>query len=436
MKLNITRKLALSYLVVAATTLVALVYALTNMREQTRRTTHVFAVEFKALALSRDLRNNVLAQETLSKQFEILKSPELVELLDRREQEFDVLWSRFVSLDGSAQDLETTIGRYRDRRMAARSAMEKAELAAADAAVLEDLSVVRSTLLQELDGFRGLQAQHIDDQLQTLSEHGRSAYQWTLFLVIVGLLVGAPIAFSVALSIHRSVNRLVQATQAIGSGRFDFPIEESEDELGHLAREFADMGRKLQSLERERLDANPLTHLPGNLAIDRELERRIRAGIPFAHIYIDLDNFKVYNDRYGYQRGSEVLARVGELIGEVVRELGSEDDLIGHVGGDDYIVLSTPERAETLAEGLIASFDALAPRFYSEEDQNARSFPGTDRYGVERTFPLMSMSVAVVCSDNLAQPTASGISRECARMKEHLKNLPGSNLLIDRRKDR
>jgi diguanylate cyclase (GGDEF)-like protein len=436
MKLTVTRKLALSYVVIALTSLIAIIYALTNLRTQTENTAHLFGVDFKALTLSRDLRNNVLAQETLGKQFAILKSPELVELLDGREREFDLLWVRFANLNGAARGLDGTVATYRDRRMQARVAMEKTEFTTEDDTALEQLSAVRTGLLQELDGFRGRQGHHIDDVLQSLSEHSRSAYQWTLFLVIVGMLIGAPIALSVALSIHRSVYRLVQATQAFGSGQFAYRLDETSDEFGHLAREFLDMGRKLQDLEQERLDANPLTHLPGNLAIDRELQLRIKANIPFAHTYIDLDNFKAYNDRYGYQRGSDLIARVGDLIREVVAKCGSDDDLVGHVGGDDYIVLSTPEKAEDLAEGLIEKFDAMVPSFYSEEDREKGAFVAKDRYGVERTFPLMSISVAVVCSDNVNQPTALGISRECARMKEHLKNLPGSNYLVDRRKDR
>jgi diguanylate cyclase (GGDEF)-like protein len=203
-----------------------------------------------------------------------------------------------------------------------------------------------------------------------------------------------------------------------------------------LAREFADMGQKLRDLQNLHLDANPLTRLPGNLTIERELNGRIAEGRPFAHIYIDLDYFKAYNDRYGYHSGSNIIARVGVLIQEVVKVLGNEGDLIGHIGGDDYVILSTPEKAQAIAADLLQRFDAIVPEFYTEEDRQAGFFMEKDRYGVERRFPLLSMSIAIVCTDNLRNPTAEAIGRECAKMKEHLKKLPGSNFLLDRREKR
>jgi GGDEF domain-containing protein len=196
------------------------------------------------------------------------------------------------------------------------------------------------------------------------------------------------------------------------------------------------MEHKLNELQRLNLDANPLTRLPGNLAIDRELENRIASDRPFAHIYIDLDYFKAYNDRYGYLSGSEIIARVGSMIKDVAVRLGNAEDLIGHIGGDDYVVLSTPDRAEAISAALIREFDAMVPGFYSEQDRVAGFFKGQDRYGVERQFPLLSMSIAIVCSDNLRNPSAEAIGRECAKMKEYLKKLPGSNYLLDRREKR
>ncbi len=194
------------------------------------------------------------------------------------------------------------------------------------------------------------------------------------------------------------------------------------------------MGQKLRELEQLQLDANPLTLLPGNLAIDREVEMRIGRREPFSHLYIDLDNFKVYSDRYGYKAGSDVLARVGELLKEVIGEYGSSQDLVGHIGGDDYVVISTLESGELLAQKIIAAFDKLSPSFYSVEDRKAGSFTGEDRYGVKRIFPLMTISIAVIPSDHYEYPSRLAISQDCARVKEYLKVQEGSNYMLERRK--
>ena len=152
-----------------------------------------------------------------------------------------------------------------------------------------------------------------------------------------------------------------------------------------------------------------------------------------ADSYIDLDNFKVYSDRYGYKAGSDVLARVGQLLKEVIGEYGSSQDLVGHIGGDDYVVLSSLDSGELLAQKIIAGFTLLVPSFYNAEDREAGSFAGEDRYGVVRTFSLMTISIAVIASDHYDYPSRLAISQDCARVKEYLKIQEGSNYMLETR---
>jgi diguanylate cyclase (GGDEF)-like protein len=196
------------------------------------------------------------------------------------------------------------------------------------------------------------------------------------------------------------------------------------------------MALKLMELEKINLDANPLTRLPGNLAIDRKLEECIEKEIPFAHLYIDLDNFKAYGDHYGYKHGSDAINMVGKLLQEVVRKHGGEADLVGHIGGDDYVILTDPERCEVIAKTVISTFDSRIHELYNKKDFKAGFILGTDRHGVKRSFPLLTMSIAITLSENLNYPSILEISNNCARMKEHLKRLKNSNYLIDRRKQR
>jgi hypothetical protein len=117
-----------------------------------------------------------------------------------------------------------------------------------------------------------------------------------------------------------------------------------------------------------------------------------------------------------------------------VERHGGDDDLVGHIGGDDYVVLTTPDRAETLAKDIIKTFDSRVPELYQQNDLEAGFIIGKDRDGLKRSFPLLTISIAVTLSENMVHPTPLSISLSCAKMKEHLKQLKTSNDLIDRRK--
>ncbi|MCK4503068.1 MAG: diguanylate cyclase, partial [Desulfuromonadales bacterium] len=294
---------------------------------------------------------------------------------------------------------------------------------------------LRVQLLNFLAEFRQRQQQTINTGLAELSDHTDRAFQMTALLSLLGICLSAPVSLAVIISIHRSVKELKRATQSISAGRFDHhPELKGSDEFAQLASDFVNMGQKLGELEQLSLDANPLTQLPGNLAIDRDMEQRISSREPFSHLYIDLDNFKVYSDRYGYKAGSEVLAKIGELLKQVVGEYGSSDDFVGHIGGDDYVIICNLEAGELLAQKIIAGFNLLVPSFYTAEDKTAGSFVGEDRYGVKRTFPLMTISIAVIPSDHYEYPSRLAISQDCARVKEYLKIQDGSNYMVERRK--
>ena len=124
---------------------------------------------------------------------------------------------------------------------------------------------------------------------------------------------------------------------------------------------------RLKELEQLSLDASPLTRLPGNIAIERSINRRLREKVSFAMCYLDLDNFKSYNDRYGYIKASDVLKKTGEIIHEAVKRLNDPDAFVGHIGGDDFVVVIDAKHAKAACQSIIADFDAMIPAFYSEE---------------------------------------------------------------------
>jgi GGDEF domain-containing protein len=435
-RFTVTKKIIAGYLVFAFFGLVALAYALNSLHAQTRRAEQLVKGDIRALELARDLRNNLMTQERLEKQFLLLKDAALLQMLGQRHEEFSSDWSSLVSV--SPESLAVFGSSAIDGEASARQQLHlltDRKYAEAQQFAEATLAPQRDGLAERLETFVEGKTSVIEATLSDLPSESDKAFRITFLLAFFGLLCSTPVAVMVIFGMYRSLRELTRATQQVAAGNFDHRIDiNSQDEFGDLAREFVLMGRKLDELEKLHLDANPLTHLPGNLAIDRELEKRIRKGQPFAHMYVDLDHFKAYGDRYGYQAGSTILAEVAGLIRRTVERRGDANDLVGHIGGDDYIVLTAPERVEEIARELIEDFDRKVPDFYSPEDRQAGHFVAGDRFGVERKFPLLTMSVAIILSENLEFTSQQAFSRECAKMKEYLKTLPGSNYLINRRK--
>lgn len=433
---TVTKKVIIGYLVIVFFFLLAVGFALFHLHQQSGQTEQLVNVDFRGFELVRDLQQNLLAQENIEKQLLILRDPALRELRLNRNKELARL-ARSLNRSSFAELLDPLplqVVNYRKLDNALSEALLWHNWS--EAAEISEKSIVpaRVQLLRLLAEVRQEQQERINSGLARLSQRTGDAYQFTLLFTLIGISLSAPVSVAVILSIHRSVRALKEAIREISEGSFEHqPDLSGNDEFSQLANDFNRMGRKLRDLEQIRLDANPLTRLPGNLAIDREIEERINNRTNFSHLYIDLDNFKAYSDRYGYKAGSDVLAQVGEMVLQTVHELGSTADLIGHIGGDDYVVISTPELAEPLAKKLIAEFEKLAPSFYNAEDRQAGAFVGKDRYGIERTFPLMTISIAVNFSDQYEYPSRLAISQDCARLKEYLKIQEGSNYMLERR---
>jgi GGDEF domain-containing protein/CHASE3 domain sensor protein len=439
MKLNltVTRKVVIGYLVVILCGMIAVGYALFSLHEHNRRAEELVGVQFHGFTLLRDLRQNLLAQENLESQLVILQDRQILELLERRTGDLDTLLTNMnaSTLPEYFSFLPTMLEDYvlRSRRLNQVFAENNWQQASAIAAA--ETAPLRSRLLESLNDLGPRHQDALNADLKQLSEESSEAYRLTLMITLIGILLTAPITLKVIGSIRRSVKTLQGATREIAAGNFETSIGiEGNDEFGQLARDFSRMARKLEELEQASLDANPLTRLPGNLAIERALEERIAQQRPFAHLYLDLDNFKVYNDHYGYNAGSNVINRVGALLRRIVDERGGDDDMVGHIGGDDYMILTSPQRAEDLAKSVITEFDRLVPEIYDAKDLQAGFIVGTDRFDIKRSFPLLTISIVITLSENLEHPSLSMISLNCASMKDHLKRLKGSNYLIDRRK--
>jgi diguanylate cyclase (GGDEF)-like protein len=185
---------------------------------------------------------------------------------------------------------------------------------------------------------------------------------------------------------------------------------------------------------RRDLFANPLTRLPGSVSIEKEIQRIIDEGEPFAAIFIDLDNFKAYNDNYGYAAGNRIITFTAHTIMAAIKEYGNPQDFIGHIGGDDFVCLTTPLCVDNVCQEIIRIFDQLIHLHYREEDLERGYIVNEDRRGRVKKFPLMSITLVVITNEETTFDHHLQISEKAAELKRHVKMLQGSNYRKDRRK--
>lgn len=197
-----------------------------------------------------------------------------------------------------------------------------------------------------------------------------------------------------------------------------------------MARVKAILERKTKSIS-----ANPLTFLSGNAVIKAEVEKRIESGMPFATLYADLNNFKSFNDKYGFQRGDEVIKHTAKTIIQALRENGQPNDFIGHIGGDDFIILTAPEKVDKTAASIIELFDGSIGSFYDEEDQKQGFIVSRDRSNNVKQFPIMTISIAVVSTLHTTLTHYGQLSQIAADLKKVAKEAGKSTYVMNRRKD-
>jgi len=193
--------------------------------------------------------------------------------------------------------------------------------------------------------------------------------------------------------------------------------------------------RMILKRSRQGLDANPLTRLPGNLSIDSRIDEALAASRPLAVLYVDLDQFKAYNDAYGYEAGDHVIKTLANILIKATRQVQGPPDFVGHIGGDDFIVLTDPSRMEDIAGRIIAEFDAAVPAFYKESDRQSGRLVSTDRQGNIREFPLLSVSIGICHNAYRRLESLAQVSQLGAELKKHAKEQAGSKYIVDRRKD-
>jgi diguanylate cyclase (GGDEF)-like protein len=195
------------------------------------------------------------------------------------------------------------------------------------------------------------------------------------------------------------------------------------------------LARVRAKVRRANVDSSlqPLTRLPGNIAIEHEMRRRFEAREPWAVIYADLDNFKAFNDHYGFVRGDDAIRLVSTTMSDTLKRIGEESDFLGHIGGDDFIIVTHPQRAENLAKTVAETFDRDVRALYDVSDRTRGWIAAKDRRGNNVRFPLMSLSLAIV-TPSARITSYQSIGEVAAELKSFAKRQPGSFVAMDKRR--
>lgn len=424
-RLSLVQKLIVSFALIGVCLITAVVYAVMGLGTMHHMVDDIARNDLTAATATITLRDAMQAQQRAAGRFLILKQPEFKDIYDRQSEAFRQILAKLrrsgeadlSPLDQAFTDYSALVGRIF-------SGSEVADVVLKRAA---------EKVENAIDVVHREQQKVLDNKLVAAREREERTATWALGLALSGAAFALLVAALLVYSFSSSIGKLQKATHRIAAGDFDHdPHIPAGDEIGALSQDFMRMAVRLKELEQLSLDASPLTRLPGNIAIERSINRRLRDKLSFAMCYLDLDNFKSYNDRYGYIKASEVLKKTGEVIHEAIKRLNDPDAFVGHIGGDDFVVIIDAKLAKAACQAIIADFDAMVPAYYSEEDRTAGAIKGVDRYGVPRVFPLLSMSIAALTCQPGHYATAAEIATAAASVKDRVKESSGSNYIIVR----
>lgn len=280
------------------------------------------------------------------------------------------------------------------------TAADGAEALAAAADLLPDL-VLLDVMMPRLDGF---------EVCQRLRSDGRTKNISVIMLTAKSL----------------SADKVVGLT----AGADDYIIKPF-DPIELVARVKSALRRA-----REMRSINPLTQLPGNVQVQDEVALRASSGVPFALVYVDLDNFKAFNDYYGFFRGDDGIKLLARCVGDAVQRHGGDAGFIGHVGGDDFVAVMDPTVAETAAKDVIECWDTRATSLYDQEDLDAGFIEVPDRRKQTHKYPIMTVSIGIATNAHRPIKNHWEASEIAAEMKQFAKRDARSAYAIDRRRDK
>jgi GGDEF domain-containing protein/CHASE3 domain sensor protein len=441
MNLTLRHKIFLGYLIMISFTVIVAAYAISSFIAINKITSDIIFTDGAATEKLAKLNDALLAQDLFEKRFLTLRQPDAENSFWARSREFKSLLTDIGASEGT---LKNVIGGIRgthesyDMLFTKESSMVKAgklneaeEMSSGPLAAAFNKIVIG---LKDMDSqIKSRQNIRVGDS----NSLGVRALMITIVISTFSLVFGILFASLITNYLTTTIDRLKATANSIRSGNYDnLPEIKGADELTDLAISFKEMSARLKDLEEMNLDANPLTKLPGNLAIEKELLTRLNETQKFSFCLADLDNFKAFNDRYGYARGSDVIKWMGEMLSRIKTEVGAPDDFLGHIGGDDFVIICSPDKVHQFCSRIIEEFDNGIAAFYDPEDVKKGFITSLDRKDNPAVFGIMTISLAVVNTDRTLIREPKEIATKVTELKQYAKTFTKSLYIMDRRRSR
>src|SRR3989304_1849224 len=399
-RLNIAKKLLLGYLPLAVLIVLISIFELSNLKRLNNITYSIINTDAPMIEASDKLIDNVLAQELYGRRYVILKSQEMLSLFWSKSKEFDNIVEHMLSIpdqkDIPADTLNSLHTEYNNVFVKGFEHLGKPS--STPARDFDDrVQAKQEELISLIKKISSEVRTQQNRKIRITSNIGDTAFWVTALIGGAGILFGIGAALFITRNIAISIQQLKAATQEVAEGRFDYtmPDIQNQDELGDLSRAFIEMTKRLKRLEE-----------------------------------MNLDNFKPFNDRYGYARGNEVIQATARVVESAVAEHGTGDDFIGHIGGDDFVVITSLDRYREICGAIIQGFDRMIANFYDPDDRQKGHITGKTRQGNEMTFPIMTISIAIVTSKERQLTTPAQIGEIAAELKEYAKSIQGSIYVV------
>ncbi len=446
-KLNLTQKMLIGYTILTVSSVFIFVYAKSSFQKLNTLNRSILNVDITIQKATRDMMNAIMDQDNYEKRYLILKSNDMLVLFSKRGKDFNAWIEKLVEIQSQKGQSLEELGEFQELNNINKLHMEYETTFAREVDLIKkhapkrayvisnhEMKQIFDKITRALNRMSAIAKNAEELKMEMIGTIGQRVFLGTTILWVISVILGVLVGLLVTYHITSSIHKLKIVAEHIAEGDFDYdPQIKTADEIGSLAAAFADMGRRLKKLEMMYLDASPLTHLAGGIAVENIVKKRIESGNPMAFCLLDIDNFKSFNDRYGYALGNQVIKETAKIIESTVKTFGSPDDFVGHIGGDDFVVITTPDRIHKINAEIILQFDMNIPQFYDQLDRKNGYILGKNRQAVEIKFPIMSISIAVVTNEQRKFTDPMEVSEVAAELKDYAKTFQKSIYVINKR---
>ncbi|MBN1503672.1 MAG: response regulator [Candidatus Eisenbacteria bacterium] len=301
--------------------------------------------------------------------------------------------------------------------------------------IAEDDTNIRHVLKLQLES-AGYEVIAVEDGIKALEEVNRQVPDLILLDIMMPKMDGHEVCRRLKAGYHTSKVPIIMLTAKSTENDKVNGLEIGANDYltkPYSSKELVARVRGILQWSSSEREANPLTGLPGNVSIETEGKRRVVSHEPFVFAICDVDDFKEYNDYYGYVRGDQAIKMTASVVTDVVKELGGPDDFVGHIGGDDFVFITTPDRADAIGERIKAEFEQRVLFLYNEADRRRGYIEVRNRRGDVERFRPLTITIAMVDSQSHKISHFAQVSAIAAELKAYGKSMRGSVVVKERR---